>query len=168
MQFGVLVLLQIMSGKRMIAKMIASLKDSENEGPQMKRPASSGAVLKRPSAAVVLKKPAATVAETEEEEERPNTQIVPYGTTRSRNKNTWFESHKSEMSEDVLAAFAALPNTTANTNFINNAVVELPTGEKYWQLDNPRVEESPTRPQGVPLTPGLNQKKAKHINAQNC
>ena len=103
----------------------------------MKKPAaacSSSQLSKRPAAADEATGPP--------DEDKPETQIAPYGETRARNKSTCSESHKTEMNEDVMASFNALANVTAKTDFINNAVVEVPgTGEKHWQLDNPRIKE---------------------------
>ena len=133
------------SGKRDLKKMMESLKESQaaDAVPVAKRPAAAaGGTMKKPAAtgssSQLLKRPAAAGEATgPPAEERPETQIAPYGETRARSKSTWFDSHKNEMSEDVMASFNALANVTAKTNFINNVVVEVPgTGEKYWQLDN--------------------------------
>ena len=122
-------------GKRDFKKMMASLKESQAEAmaPVAKRPAAGGS-MKRPAAfSTISKRPAAADEAAEEEgKDRQDTQVVPYGQTRSRNKSTWLESHKNEMDEDVMASCQSLQNVTAKTNSINNAVVELTSCEKYW------------------------------------
>ena len=139
--------------KRDLKKMMESLKQSRDEDdahPVAKRPAAAaGGTMKKPAAAgfgsKLLKRPAAAVDPTGPPAVGgPETQIVAYGETRARNKSTWFDAHKNEMSEDVMASFNSLTNVTAKTHFINNVVVEVPgTGEKYWQLDNPKIQEHP-------------------------
>ena len=95
-------------GKRDFKKMMASLKESQAEdmAPVAKRPAAGG-LMKRLAAFSNISKRLAAVDEAAEEEgeDRLDTQIAPYGQTRSRNKSTWFESHKNEMDGDVMASF---------------------------------------------------------------
>ena len=110
-------------GKRDLKKMMESLKEAQaaDEAPVLKRPATAtGGTMRKPAAAGsssnLLKRPAtAKDATGAPAVERPETQIVPYGETRARNKSTWFDSHKNEMDEDVLASFNALQNVTAKT-----------------------------------------------------